>query len=167
MSEDQRRHPGETPEVADLRHQVDEVERSTLRRVDPGRKAMVIAVGVLVLVLSTVLPWFGHDAGWQVALGEAQRIGKSMLIPRIFVSLLFVIGVLGSALALATRRWGLSWMCALGGWLTVVVGVLTVWTSQTSASHAPGPGPGIGLVLALVTEVVIAITWFRIVWSRD
>lgn len=152
--------------MAEMRAEVDEVERGALKRIDPGRKAMVIAVGVLVLVVSAVLPWFGHDPGWQVILGEAHPIGKSMLIPRIFSGLLFLIGVLGSALALATRRWGLSWACALGGWLTVVVGVLTVWTSQTTASHAPGPGPGIGLVLALVAEIVIAVTWFRIVWSR-
>jgi hypothetical protein len=64
-------------------------------------------------------------------------------------------------LALVTRRWGMTWICALGGWFACVDGVLAIWSRQSSEGS-----PGIGLVISLLAMVVIATCWFRTAWSR-
>lgn len=156
--------PEEPDDLAGLRAEIDEVERSVLRRIDPGGRALVIAVGVLVLLVATVLPWAGGSSGMNVLLGQAPA-GVGVL-PRAFGYLAMGFGVLGSALGLTTRRWGMAWVCALGCWLALVVGVLSIWSQQTTHSHQPGPGPGAGLVLAVLSLLVMAVAWFRIAWSR-
>jgi hypothetical protein len=156
----------EPEEIAGLRAEIDQVERRVLRQFDSGTGAMVIALAVLVLLLAAVLPWVGGTSGWQVLLGQAAPGARVGLLPRIFAVVAFGVGVLASALALVTRRWWLAWVCALGGWLSVVTGVLAIWTQQTTRSHTPGPGPGSGLVLAVLAALVLAIQWFRIAWSR-
>jgi len=72
-------------------------------------------------------------------------------------------GILASMLALMTRRWWLTWVCALGGWLATVTGILAIWSRQSSG----GAGPGIGLVISVIATVVIAALWFRTAWSRS
>jgi hypothetical protein len=156
--------PDEPDDLAGLRAEIDQVEQAVLRRIDPGVRALVIAVGVLVLLVATALPWAGGTSGMNVLLGQAPpTVG---VLPRVFGYLAMGFGVLGSALGLTTRRWGMAWVCALGSWLALVIGVLSIWSQQTTHSHQPGPGPGAGLVLAVVSLLVMAIAWFRIAWSR-
>jgi hypothetical protein len=147
-------------ELAHLDQQLSEKRARELPRLEPGGSAMVVAVGMLVLLLSDVLPWTGHTTGWEVVSG-AVNLG---LLPRLFgfTSLLF--GVLGSALALATRRWPIAWGCALGGGFSVVNGVWAVWSRQTAQGGGAGPGPG--LVLALVAMALITMMWVRLAWTR-
>lgn len=157
--------PGsESPEMAELRAEIDAVERGVLRRIDPGAGALVIAVGLLVLAGAAALPWAGGLSGWQVLLG--QSVEGMSLIPRIFSFVGLGFGVLLSMIALVTRWWALALVCALGSWLGVVTGVLAIWSQQSSKGHIPGPGPGFGLVLAVITMLVLAIQWFRIAVRR-
>jgi hypothetical protein len=152
--------------LAHLREQIDQVERGVLRRIDPGVKAMVIAVAVFVLVIAALLPWVHGVAGWQVLVAGPNTNAKADIVPRVFGIGVYAFGVLGSAIALGTRRWGVAWLCSLGCGAFTVLGLVSLWSQQTSASHQPGPGPGAGLILAVLCMLVLAVSWARTVWSR-
>jgi hypothetical protein len=157
-SEAEGRGDGEFDGIA---AEIDEVGRRVSRTVELGRRGFVIAVAVFALVVGLLLPWVGEYTGLQVLAGE------SSAVPRLFAATATAIGVLASVLALATRRWWLCWVCAVGGWFASVDGVLAVWSQQSSqASGAPGGGPGVGLVLSLVAMLVLAVSWMRTAWSR-
>ncbi|HWE92112.1 MAG TPA: hypothetical protein VG317_21795 [Pseudonocardiaceae bacterium] len=152
--------------LAHLREQIDQVERGVLRRIDPGAKAMVIAVAVFVLVIAALLPWVHGVPGWQVLVDGPNTGSKADIVPRVFGIGVYVFGVLGSAVALGTRRWGVAWICSFGCGVSTVLGLVSLWSQQTSASHQPGPGPGAGLILAVLCMLVLAVNWARTVWSR-
>jgi hypothetical protein len=154
-------------ERAALKVELDRMERGVLRRIDPGPRAMVIAIAVLVVIVAGILPWVGGVSGWQVLFGTSPGAdAKVDVVPRVFCIGVFAFGLLGSVLALATRRWGIAWLCALGSGAFTVIGLLSIWSQQTTASHQPGPGPGIGLILAVLAMLVLVVTWARVVWSR-
>ena len=155
----------ESLNIAQLREQVDEVERGVMRRIDPGIRAMVIAVCALVLIVAAILPWVSGNSGWEVVSGAANLVSINVL-PRIFGIGVYVFGLLGSAVTLAARRWSLAWLCTLGCGFFTVFGLVSIWSQESSPSHQPGPGPGIGLDIALIVMLVLTITWARVVWSR-
>ncbi|MDN5750566.1 MAG: hypothetical protein L0H64_18995 [Pseudonocardia sp.] len=132
------------------------------RRTDPGSTAVTVSVGVLVLLATLALPWTGSTAGWEVLAGLDPVLG---LLPRLFAFTAFGFGVVGSALALATRWWALAWVCAVGCGFSVVDGVWAIWSRQTAVLDG-APGPGFGLVLAVITVVVLAASWVRIALRR-
>ncbi|KOV79092.1 hypothetical protein ADL03_38080 [Nocardia sp. NRRL S-836] len=145
-----------------LRREIDEVERTAARRIDPGTGALTISIAVLALLVSLVLPWIGGHTGLQVVLGES-----TTFLPRLFAFLAFGVGVVGSGLTLAVRRWALAWVCSLGLFAATVTGVLSIWTQQTTTSNKTiGPGPGIGLTIAVLAVVVLLVKWLRIAASR-
>jgi hypothetical protein len=161
--------PGSSDErdLAGLRDEIDRVERDAERRaartVELGGRAVLISVAVFVLIVGLILPWLDDATGLEVLLGtgSGDAVGKASIVPRLFAATSLGFGVLASALALTTRRWALTWVCALGGWFASVDGVLAIWSRQSSHSDL-----GIGLVLAWVAMVVIAVAWFRVAWSR-
>ncbi|MGA9691523.1 MAG: hypothetical protein WBR33_08800, partial [Pseudonocardiaceae bacterium] len=55
--------------IAELRAEIDAVERSALRRVDPGARAAVISGAIMLLLLAVALPWVGDASGWHVLSG--------------------------------------------------------------------------------------------------
>ena len=149
-------------ELAALQAEIDKVERDVLTHVQPGLWAMVIAVAAFLVLLAQVLPWIGADTGWQVLLGQVddrQRIGA---LPRLFAGTSLLFGVLATSVTLATRRWGLAWVCAIGCAFSIVNGLWAVWSRQTSGFA----GPGIGMVLALLAVVVLAVQWVRLAFAR-
>ncbi|WP_037081440.1 hypothetical protein [Pseudonocardia spinosispora] len=148
--------------MADGLDQLDK-EMSGMRswpRFDPGVGAVVVAVGVLVLLGSYILPWTGSTSGWEVLLGA----GHLGILPRLFGITSVLFGVIGSSAALMSRLWGIGWACALGGGFSVVNGLWAVWSRQTAPGG--GTGPGIGMVLALLAMVLLTLLWVRIAWSR-
>ncbi|MEU5692706.1 hypothetical protein [Actinosynnema sp. NPDC020468] len=147
-------------EFSGLRREIDEVARSAARRFDPGAGALLIAVAVLVVLVSYLLPWVGPDNGLNVLLGTAP------LMPKVFSCAALVSGVLLPALTLALRRWALAWTCALTAFATAFTGVLSIWTTQTTTSHHPGPGPGAGLIVAVLAIAVLLVKWLKIAASR-
>lgn len=146
----------------ELRAEIDAVERTALRRVDPGGRAVVIAAAMMVLLLATSLPWVGGASGWDVLHGTTDPAEEIGLLPRLFAAVALGLGVGLSALALLTRRWGLVWASALGCGYCVLDGVWAIWSRQTTA----GAGPGVGLVLAVLAVAVLAGQWFRLAVSR-
>ena len=145
-----------------LRAEIDSVERSMVRRLEPGWWAMAVAIAVFVLLVAELLPWVGSANGWQVLLGEVGTAGRGSVLPRLFAGSSLLIGVIASTIAIAARRWALAWACALGCAFSVVHGVLAVWSRQTSGET----GPGAGMVLALLAVVVLAVQWISLAWSR-
>lgn len=145
-----------------LRKEIDAVEQQAARRIDPGTGALTISIAVLALLVSLVLPWVGETTGLSVVLGES-----TSFVPRLFSFFAFGIGVLGSGVTLAVRRWGMAWVCTLGLFAGSVTGVLSIWSQQTTTSNkAIGPGPGAGLIIAVIAVIVLLVKWVRIAASR-
>jgi hypothetical protein len=153
-------------EMAALRAKVDDAYGLN-RRIDPGMRAMVIAVCVLLLAIASILPWVSGVAGWQVLFEQgAGSDGKVDILPRLFAIGVFVFGFLGSAVSLGLRPWSVAWLATLGCGMFTVLGLVSIWSQQTTTSHQAGPGPGAGLIISVLVMVVLAVTWARVVWSR-
>ncbi|MER7012932.1 hypothetical protein ABT324_16055 [Saccharopolyspora sp. NPDC000359] len=138
-------------------------QRALLSRIDPGARALVIASVMLVLVLSSLLPWAGDAAGWQVLTGQADPALKIGLLPWLFAVNSTVIGLGVGALALITRRWVFAFVAAMAGLVVSFEGMIAIWSRQTSGQH----GPALGLILAAACMVTLAVLWMKVIWTRD
>lgn len=136
--------------------------RAWAGRIDPGRRAVVIAGVMLVLVVSSVLPWVGDATGWQILAGQAAPALDVGLLPRLFAINSTIAGILLSAVALTTRRWAFGFIAAMGCGIVSFEGLIAIWSRQT----VPQAGPSFGLVIAVISMVVLAIQWLLIAWSR-
>jgi hypothetical protein len=148
-------------DLASLEAELAEAERRVVRRVEPGAAAVVVAVVVLVVAGALMLPWTGGVPGWQVLAGVA-NFG---VLPRLFTITAVGFGVLGSAVALATRLWAAAFVCAVGCGFSVVNGVWAIWSRQVNVPQG-GTGPEIGLVLAVLAMVALTACWVRIAAHR-
>jgi hypothetical protein len=156
----------EEEELSELQAEIDQVERGMGRRIDPGVRAMVIAVCVLVLAICGMLPWVNGTPGYDVLFDQGAGTAKIDILPRVFAIGVFAFGFLGSALALVLRRWSIAWVSTLGCGLFTVLGIVSIWSQQTTTSHAAGPGPGPGLIVSVLTMLALVIVWVRVVWTR-
>lgn len=147
--------------LARLEAELSDVARRVERRTEPGSTAAGVAVGMLMLLASLTLPWTGTTAGWEVATGSA-ALG---ILPPLFALTSLGFGVLGSVVALTTRRWGLAWTCAVGCGFSVLDGVWAIWSRQVTVPDG-GTGAGFGLVLAVFGVVVLTFCWVRIALRR-
>jgi len=148
-----------------FRDDIEAAERRIAREIEPGARAMVVAILVFVLIGSFVLPHTGDVRGWDV-LFSTRGAGKAAIaLPsRVFSWLALVFGVGFSMLALLTRRWALAWVALAGSAVASAAGLLAVWSRQTVA--AGHPGPGIGLFVAWIAIILLTFHWARVVWSR-
>lgn len=148
-------------DLAALEAELAEAERAVARHVEPGAAALPVAVLVLVVLGSLVLPWTGGVPGWQVLAGVAD-FG---LLPRLFTFTAVGFGALGSAVALGTRLWAAAFVCAVGCGFSVVNGVWAIWSRQVNVPQG-GSGPGIGLVVAVLAMVALTACWVRVAARR-
>jgi hypothetical protein len=149
----------------DFKADIEAAERKVGREIEPGARALVVAVLVFVLIGSFFLSHTGGARGVDVLLGSQAAIDAGVTLPsRVFSWVALVFGVGFSMLALLTRRWALAWVASAGTAVSCVIGMLAIWSRQTAAEGLPGPG--IGLVLAWLTAIVLAFHWVRVVWSR-
>ena len=130
-------------DIAALEAELAEAERRVVRRVDPGATALPVAIAVLVLLGSLMLPWTGGVAGWEILAGVA-NLG---LLPRLFTCTAVLFGVLGSAVALAGRLLGRGLDLRRG--LRVLrrqrgVGDLVAPGRRPQRRHGPGSRPRAG-----------------------
>lgn len=148
-----------------FRDDIEAAERHIAREIEPGARALVVAILVFVLIGSFVLPHTGDVRGWDV-LFSTRGAGKAAIaLPsRVFSWLALVFGVGFSMLALLTRRWALAWVALAGSAVASAAGLLAVWSRQTVASGHPGPG--VGLVVAWIAIILLTFHWARVVWSR-
>jgi hypothetical protein len=152
-------------EFDDFRNDIEEAERRIAREIEPGARALVVAILVFVLLVSFILPHTGHVRGWDVLFSTHGAGAAAVGLPsRVFGWLALVFGVGFSMLALLTRRWALAWVALAGSAVASAAGLLAIWSRQTvSTGH---PGPGVGLVVAWITIILLTFHWARVVWSR-
>ncbi|OHU92265.1 hypothetical protein [Mycobacterium talmoniae] len=144
---------------------IEAAERRVAREIDPGARALVVAILVFVLLGSFILPHTGHVRGWDLLFGSDDASAAAVALPsRLFSWLALVFGVGFSMLALLTRRWAVAWVALAGSAVASALGLLAVWSRQTVAEGQPGPG--VGLVVAWITVMVLTFHWARVVWSR-
>jgi hypothetical protein len=155
-------------DVADFdayRSEIEEAERRVSREIEPGARALVVAILVFVLLGSFILPHTGNVRGWDVLFSSHGATAAAVALPsRVFTWLALVFGVGFSMLALLTRRWAVAWVALAGSALASGTGMLAVWSRQTVA--AGHPGPGIGLFVAWITVLLLTFHWARVVWQR-
>jgi len=151
----------EHDETAGVDAELAGAQRTVERTIDPGSTALGVTVGVLLLVVSLLLPWTGDVQGWSVLAGT-EWIGP---LPRLFSYVALGVGVVLSTLTLSLRWWFLAWVCAAGSGISVITGVWAIWSRQTLVLVG-GTGPGIGLVVAVVAVVVLVASWARIAGRR-
>lgn len=144
------------------RQSLSKAERDLLRRIDPGSTAVTIAAVILVLIVSSLLPWIGDSTGLEILLGQADPALDVGLLPRLFALNATIVGVLIGALALTTRRWAIAWVAGMAAIIVSFEGMIAIWSRQT----APIGGPSWGLVLAALCMVVLAVQWIRVVLTR-
>ncbi|MGD9620387.1 MAG: hypothetical protein AB7G47_07600 [Mycolicibacterium sp.] len=141
-------------------------ERRVAREIEPGARALTIAIFVFILLLTFVLPHAGGARGLDVLIGSDAAAGSGITLPsRVFAWIALVFGVGFSMLALLTRRWALAWIALAGSAVASFLGMLAVWSRQTAPE--PYPGPAVGLVLAWLTVILLAYNWARVVLSRS
>ncbi|MEZ0354238.1 hypothetical protein [Mycobacterium sp. pR1184] len=148
-----------------LRADIEAAERRVAREIDPGPRALIVAILVFVLLGSFILPHTGQVRGWDVLFSSHGAGAAALSLPsKVFLWLTLVFGVGFSMLALLTRRWTLAWIALAGSSIASATGLLAVWSRQTAA--AGHPGPGIGLWVAWITVILLTFHWARVVWSR-
>lgn len=153
------------PEFEAYRSDLEAAERRVAGEIDPGRRALVVAILVFLLVATFILPHTGGVRGVDVLMGNDAALAQRIALPsRVFCWFALIFGVGFSMLALTTRRWTLAWIALAGTALAGVFGMLAVWSRQTvMAGHS---GPGVGLVLGWVTVLLLTFHWARVVWTR-
>jgi hypothetical protein len=148
-----------------FRDDIEAAERRIAREIEPGARALVVAILVFVLIGSFILPHTGDVRGWDVLLLTHGAGKAAIALPsRVFGWLALVFGVGFSMSALLTRRWALAWVALAGSSVASAAGLLAIWSRQTVASGHPGPG--IGLIVGWIAIILLAFHWARVVWSR-
>lgn len=147
------------------RSEIEAAERRVAREIEPGARALIVAILVFVLVGSFILPHTGSVRGWDVLSNSHGAESAAIALPsQVFMWLALVFSVGFSVLALLTRRWAVAWVALAGSTLASATGMLAVWSRQTvSAGH---PGPGIGLFIGWITVMLLTFHWARVVWQR-
>lgn len=93
-----------------FRPDIEAAERRIAREIEPGARALVVAILVFVLVGSFILPHTGDVPGWDVLFSTHRAGAAAVALPsRVFGWLTLVFGVGFSVLALLTRRWAVAW----------------------------------------------------------
>lgn len=144
---------------------IEAAERRVAREIDPGPRALVIAILVFILLATLFLPHTGGARGLDVVTGSQAATDNGVILPhRVFAIFAVVFGVGFSMLALLTRRWAVAWVALAGSTVASFLGVLALWTRQTAPD--PYPGPGFGLVVAWFAIILLAYSWARVVVAR-
>lgn len=145
-------------------------EKKVSGEIDPGARAMVVAVCVLLAMVSLVLPHAGGATGLDVLTMSSKTDVESIKLPsQIFVYLLAIFSIGFSSLALITRRWVLALIALAGTCVAAVAGLLALWTRNTVGVNevlAPS-GAGWGLILGWAVTMVLVFHWARVVWDRS
>ncbi|WP_072687655.1 Rv2732c family membrane protein [Rhodococcus marinonascens] len=158
---------GEGDPIDGYRKDFDAAEKKVAGEIDPGARALVVAVAVVVLLGSLTLPHSGIANGWEVLVNSNEARDEAIALPsRLFVGFAVAFGVVASMLALITRRWVLAWIALAGTALSAVLGMLAIWSRQTPPPGVVASGPGIGLIIGWLTVIVLTFHWLKVVWGR-
>ncbi|MEV0946372.1 hypothetical protein [Rhodococcus sp. NPDC049939] len=164
---DDKKPRDESDPIDSYRKDFDAAEKKVAGEIDPGARALVVAVAVVILLGSMTLPHSGIANGWEVLVNSSEARTEAIALPsRLFVGFAVVFGVVASMLALITRRWVLAWTALAGTGVSIVLGMLAIWSRQTPPPGVVASGPGIGLIIGWLTVIVLTFHWLKVVWSR-
>ncbi|GAA4641810.1 hypothetical protein [Gordonia humi] len=146
-------------------------ERKVAGEIDPGGRALVVAVCILILLVTLVLPHAGEAKGLDVlTFTETAAAEHTSLPSKIFVYMTLIFAIGFSLLALVTRRWVFALIALCGSAVTAVAGMLAIWTRNTvgvdSVDMQAPSGAGIGLIVGWIVVIVLTFHWARAVWAR-
>ncbi|GAC58307.1 hypothetical protein GOHSU_37_00030 [Gordonia hirsuta DSM 44140 = NBRC 16056] len=145
-------------------------ERKVAGEIDPGARALVVGVLVLLAMVSLLIPHAGGARGVDVLTMSTAAHDERIALPsQIFIWLMVVFGIGFSMLALLTRRWVIAWIALCGSAVASVAGLLAIWTRNTTGVGGiePPSGPGAGLILGWLVMIVMTFHWSRVVWARS
>ena len=149
-------------EFDDFKGDIEAAEWRVAREIDPGARALAIAIFVFVLLATLVLPHTGGARGLDVLIGSDAAISNGIALPsRVFAWFTLVFGVGFSMLALADPSVGAG--VDRAGRLDGVVVPRAAGGVVAPDRAEPYPGPGIGLVLAWLAVILLAYNWARVV----
>lgn len=140
------------------------IERRVTREFSFGRLRPVVIGLICVLAVSLLLPFAGGDSAVGILTGAAQT---SPTVPqRLFLGFVLVFGLGVSTVAVATRRWSLSWLAMIGTAMGFVFGMLACWSQQSMPEPVRPSGLGAGILLAWAATGLLAVQWATVTWSR-
>ncbi|WP_224390957.1 hypothetical protein [Pseudonocardia sp. ICBG1293] len=145
--------PQATPELAD---ELTRIAWRVDRWIDPGPASVVAGAGVAAVLAALFMPWSVRGAGWEVLAGRAV-MGP---LPWLF-TVVAVVAVAVSVVALLTRFWPLVWTAATVTGIGSLAGLWAVWSRQTAVTGTDDIGPG--LVVTVLGVLVLFGTWARTV----
>ncbi|MDF2584106.1 MAG: rane protein, partial [Mycobacterium sp.] len=124
---------GQDPKDFDaFKGDIEAAERRVASEIDPGARALVVAILVFVVLVSFLLPHTGSSRGIDVLIASDTAAADGLSLPsRVFVWLALVFSIVFSVLALLTRRWTLAWIALAGTTVACPAGMLAVWSRQT------------------------------------
>lgn len=160
----------EDREFEGFRDEIEAASRKVAREIDPGVRAVFVAVLVLVLAATLILPHCGSVAGYEVLTFSPRAVEERVAVTsRVFMWLVVVFGIGASMLALLTRRWAVALIALAGGFVATFAGLLAFWSRNTPGvdNIRPPSGPGLGLYLAWAAMALLTVSWARIVWDRS
>ncbi len=169
-SDPRARRESEAGRFAEYEGDLRKAERKVAGEIDPGMRAVVVAVAVLVAMLSLVLPHTGTATGIEVLTFAPDSVAERVTITsKVFVYLVAIFGIGASVLALLTRRWILAWIALCGNAIACVAGMLAWWSRNTPGVGGvqPPSGVGIGLIVGWLAVLVLTFHWARVVWARS
>jgi hypothetical protein len=163
-----RRPRSESDDLADLRAEAEAAERKVAGEFEPSARLVVGSIAVCAAMVALLLPHTGSVSGLDILFSDAKSdAGAVVITSRVFVWLSAVFGVLISALALLTRRWVFAVIAGAGCGVSVVFGLLSVWSRNTPGLHGEPPsGVGVGLLLGWAAALVLTVVWIRTIWTR-
>lgn len=165
---DNRTSPsGDDASFEEYRSDLDAVERKIAGEIDPGVRAMVVAIAVLVLVGTLALPHAGAANGWDALAFNQDAVSERIaLFSRLYVWFVVIFGIGFSMLALVTRRWSVAWIALAGSAVASALGMMAIWSRQTIPEAFHVAGPSIGLVIGWFTVIFLTFHWLKVVWAR-
>ncbi|MDL9947690.1 hypothetical protein QSJ19_19310 [Gordonia sp. ABSL11-1] len=169
-SDPRARRESDVGRFAEYEGDLRKAERKVAGEIDPGMRAVVVAVAVLVAMLSLVLPHTGTATGIEVLTFAPDSVAERVTITsKVFVYLVAIFGIGASVLALLTRRWILAWIALCGNAIACVAGMLAWWSRNTPGVGGvqPPSGVGIGLIVGWLAVLVLTFHWARVVWARS
>src|SRR6201988_984280 len=108
-----------------FRDDIEAAERRIAREIEPGARALVVAILIFVLIASFILPHTGHVRGWDVLFSTHGSGAAAVALPsRGFAWLALVFGVGFSMLALLARGWALAGVALAGSAVASAAGLL-------------------------------------------
>lgn len=136
-------HEHDAGDLDALRAEIEAAERRVAREIEPGARALVVAILVFVLLGSFILPHTGSVRGWDVLFSSHGAGRAAVALPsRVFAWLALVFGVGFSMLALLTRRWALAWVALAGSGWPAVPGCWPYGRVRRSPPVIPAPVSG-------------------------